>query len=514
MKSYIYTDRGRLVRPGILEKYSIKSSNNGSQQIPEDPFTSTYGARGIVEPLYNPTQLVTLTEVNVYHNRCCKQKALDVAGSGFSIQPTTKGKGSEANKKKLEDFFKNRVPHGTWQKAAQDFEEVGYAGIELVRYNNNPKAEPKTAVYIPAHTFRIHKDKTKFLQERGTGKVWFKNIEYEGEIDSNTGDSFNTDAPQSPEALGRRANELLYLTNHTARSDYYGFPDSIPAIPTMYGEQGRATYNVAFFENYGIPTYAITITGDFDEGERDETSGLTLLEEQLQEQLQSIQENPHSTMVISIPSRDGLEKSNVGVEFQPLSTETKDASFRLYRMDNRDEVITAHGMDPYRIGVMQAGSLGGNTAIESKKNYKNGVIQPRQQLWEDAINRYIVEGAFGITDYRFVFNPIDLEDEESDLAIMKDLFQMAAVTPSQLIKTFGERFGLEPVEHPALDAHYLNGVPIDYTPETPVPVDVVETLKNLRDGILKEVARENRDSPEDSTISGRLIKKLKGTLTT
>lgn len=169
-------------------------------------------------------------------------------------------------------------------------------------------------------------------------------------------------------------------------------------------------------------------------------------------------------------------------------------------------------MDPYRIGVMQAGSLGGNTAIESKKNYKNGVIQPRQQLWEDAINQYIVEGAFGITDYRFVFNPIDLEDEESDLAIMKDLFQMAAVTPSQLIKTFGERFGLEPVEHPALDAHYLNGVPIDYTPETPVPVDVVETLKNLRDGILKEVARENRDSPEDSTISGRLTQKIKDTI--
>lgn len=512
-RPFILTDSGRVVRPDILERFALKSTE-GSQQLPSDPFTSSYRERGIVEPIYNPTTLITLPEVNVYHNRCCKQKALDVGGSGWSIQATEEGKGSDANKKKLMDFFQ-RCPYDVWKKAAQDYEEVGYACVELIRYNNNPKAEYKTALHIPAHTIRIHKDREKFIQERGTGKVWFKNVESEGEINSNTGEPMNPEAIAAPETLGKRANELLYITNHTSRSDYYGFPDSIPAIPTMYGEQGRAIYNVSFFENYGIPTYAITITGDFDEGERDKTTKLTALETAIQEQIQTIQANPHSTMVLSIPSKeDMITESEVKVDFKQLSVETKEASFRLYRMDNRDEVITAHGMDPYRIGVMTAGSLGGNTAIESKKNYKNGVIQPRQQAWEDKINEYIVRRGFGVTDYIFQFNPIDLEDEETDLSMLERLFNMAAVTPAQLIGLFGERFGLEPVEHPALNAHYLNGQPIDYIPEQPAaPENVVETLKGLEKALLKEAENARKNSNEDGEDSKKLSEKVRTVLT-
>lgn len=504
-KSRILTDKGRIIRPGLLEKYSIKSTDpSGSQQVPEDPFTGVYGQYGLVEPIYNPTSLITLTEVNVYHNRCCKQKALDVAGSGWTLNATEEGKGNQANYNKLKEFFQN-VPYDTWMKAHQDLEEVGYACVELIRYQNSPKADYKTALHIPAHTVRIHKDKSKFMQERGTGRVWFKNVEYNGEIDNRTGEEL------SPESI-YRANELLYITNHTARSDFYGFPDSIPAIPTMYGEQGRATYNVSFFENFGIPTYAITITGDFDEGDRDDTTGLTDLEFALQEQLQAIQSNPHSTMVISVPSKDGLTgESQVSVDFKQLSVETKEASFRLYRMDNRDEVITAHGMDPYRIGVMVEGSLGGNTAIESKKNYKNGTIQPRQEMWEDRINKYICRDGFGVTDYVFQFNAIDLEDEASDLSLLKDLFMMGAVTPSQLIGLYGERFGLEEASHPALDAHYINNIAIDYTPPAPVDgVDVVKQLESLRERLVEVADKyaDNNGTDKGSGLYHRITKKL------
>ena len=512
-KSRILTNTGRIIRPGILEKYSIKADTAQSQQVADDPFTATYGKYQLVEPLYNPTQLITLSEINTYHKRCCDQKALDVAGNGARIVPTTEDGGNEANKKKLEDFFFKRTPRDTWQKGHLDFEHCGQAAVEVVRYNNNPKAEPKLAAHIPVHTLRIHKDKTKFLQERGTGKVWFKNITHEGEINNNTGQPLNEEVVANPETIGQRANEVIYLVNHTPRSDFYGIPDSIPAIPAMYGDQGRANYNVEFFENYGIPTYAITISGDFDEGERDETTGLTALELALQTQLHSIQSNPHSTMVISVPSKDGLTgESDVKVDFKPLSVDVKEASFRLYRMDNRDEIITAHGMDPYRIGVMVEGSMGGNTSIQSKKNYNYGTVQPRQQLWEDKINQHIVQGAFGITDWKFEFLPIDLEEEESDLAMMERLFNLATASPNQVITVFGGKFGLEPIDHPAMDAHYLNGVPIDYTPETPAPELVVETLKSLRDGLL-EVAYEQDDGSEDGSISGRVINKIRGTFT-
>lgn len=497
------THKGEIVRRGTLEKYSIKKAPAGSKQVREDPFTSSYADKGIIEPTYNPNSLIVLPEVNTYHNRCCKQKALDVAGGGWTLQSTTDGEGSDVNKKKLMEFF-NSLPYDLWRKSHQDLEELGYAAVELIREGDRPDGLYIKAAYIPAHTVRIHQDETKYLQTRGSNKVWFKAVDYEGEINKDTGDEL------SPESLGSRANELLWITNHTARSDYYGFPDIIPAIPVIYGEQGRAEYNVAFFENYGIPTFAITVTGDFEEGEEDDETLLTDLETALQRQLQTIQQNPHSAMVITIPSRDGLPgESKVDVKFERLSTDTKEASFRLYRTDNRDEVLSAHGMDPYRIGVVQEGSLGGNTAIESKKSYKYGVVQPRQQAWEELINQVIVRDNYQVMDWAFKFNPIDLEDEAADLNELERLMNMAVITPSQLIGLYGEKYGLEPAKHPALDAHYLNGVPLDYTPETPATPDmVVEGLKRLRDGIVEAIDEDN-NSKKDSGLGGRLSKRVR-----
>ena len=503
-RSRLLTNKGMIVKPGLLERYAIKNTpQGGSQQVPEDTFTGTYGEYGLVPPPYNPNALITLTEVNTYHARCCKQEALDVGGGGYSIQATEEGKGSKVNRQRLKTFF-DSLPIDLWKRCHQDFKELGYAFVELVRYNDNPDAEYKEAIHLPAHTMRVHKSRTKFLQQRGGLKNWFKLAGTEGEINRETGEAL------SPESLGERANEVIYLTNPTARSDYYGFPDYIPAIPAMYGDQASAEYNVSFFQNYGIPTYAITITGDFEEGDRDETTGLTALEEALQEQLQTIQSNPHSTMVISIPSRDGLStESKVNVEFKQLSVETKEASFRMYRMDNRDEVITAHGMDPYRIGVMVEGSLGGNTAIQSRKNYNNGTVQPRQQLWEDKINQVIVRDGFGVTDYVFKFNPIDLDDETDDLSLLKELFQMAAVTPAQLIGIFGDRWGLEEANHPALDAHYLNGVPLDYTPEAPVD-EVVGQLEGLKERLLEVASKYADDTRNDPSrgLYNRITKRI------
>lgn len=505
VRSRLMTNTGRIIKPGLLERYSIKNTpNGGSQQVPEDTFSNTYGEYGLVEPPYNPTALITLTEVNTYHARCCKQEALDVGGSGYSIQSTEEGKGSEVNRERLKTFF-DSLPIDLWKRCHQDFKEVGFAFVELVRYNNNPKAEYKEALHLPAHTMRVHKDRDRFLQQRGSNKTWFKLAGVEGEINRETGQ------PLSEESLGERANEVIYLTNPTARSDYYGFPDYLPAIPAMYGDQASAEYNVSFFQNYGIPTYAITITGDFEEGERDEETGLTDLEFLLQEQLQTIQSNPHSTLVVSLPSRDGLAtESKVNVEFQQLSVETKEASFRMYRADNRDEVITAHGMDPYRVGVMVEGSLGGNTSIQSRKNYNNGTVQPRQQAWEDKINQVIVRDGFGVTDHVFKFNPIDLDDEGEDLQLLKELFGMAAVTPAQLIGIFGDRWGLEEANHPALDAHYLNGQPIDYTPEAPTDevVNQLETLKERLVEVAEKYDTTTKGTNKRSGLYNRITNKL------
>jgi hypothetical protein len=120
----------------------------------------------------------------------------------------------------------------------------------------------------------------------------------------------------------------------------------------------------------------------------------------------------------------------------------------------------------------------------------------------------IVRDGFGVTDHVFKFNPIDLDDETDDLSLLKELFQMAAVTPAQLIGIFGDRWGLEEAKHPALDAHYLNGVPLDYIPERPVDVvDQLETLKERLVEVAEKYESDNRVN-KGSGLYNRITKRI------
>jgi len=75
------------------------------------------------------------------------------------------------------------------------------------------------------------------------------------------------------------------------------------------------------------------------------------------------------------------------------------------------------------------------------------------------------------------------------------------MTPNQLIHYFGERFGLEPVDHPAMDAHYLNGMPI--TLEVDLAPEVEAVLLSLQERLL-EVA-EKHASDQDGFRDREII---------
>jgi capsid portal protein len=351
------------------------------------------------------------------------------------------------------------------------------------------------------------------MQLRGTGKAWFKRVGVEEDIDSQTGGPLleTIDIPELlPTDKKTRANEVIWNTNYNSNNDYYGVPDILPAVGALYGDKSRTDYNIAFFSNYGIPTYAVTISGDFDDElvDPEDENSLTYLETAIQQHFRNIQQNPHSTLFLSVPSRPGAE-GKVDIKFEPLSVETKEASFRLFRSDNRDEVITAHGMDPYRIGVTVTGSLGGNTAIESKKNYKSAIIQPRQESWEQLINQYIIREGFGITTWEFKFQSIDTEDEQSDLSIMERLFQLGAVSPNQLIRRFGDRYGLEEGEHESMNKHYLANRPLETEPhevDMQVNLDTIKVLESLKADLL-EMADDT--STADGNADRGIINRIK-----
>ncbi|MFA5542860.1 MAG: phage portal protein [Bacilli bacterium] len=481
---------GHTVRGDILEQYSIKGKGDESKQIP-DTFSESYSGQGLKQPLYNPEALANLLELNTYHYRACKTKARDTAGLGWYLEALTDNP-DEKKRKELDEFFSDLNPplSSVLDRAMLDYESIGYGALELIREDYKPDGKVSNLVHIPAHTLRIHGSGNKFCQIRGNKKRWFKLAEYGKDVDCNTGIEYEMNSLTGE----RRATEIIWIINYTPRSDYYGLPDIIPAMGAIYGDISRRDYNIAFFDNFGVPAYAVFVSGNFDPGEEDPETGKTPMEESIEEHFKELAKNPHSVMVLSVPSSGG--EGEVKIEFKPLSVEIKEASFRLYRQDNRDEILAAHGVPPYRCGIAETGSLGGSTAQESTEIYKMSVIQPRQEVLENLINLYIVWNSFEADGWMFKLAEIDTSDEKHDVDMMSKIFEKGAITPNQIIRHFKDRFGLEESNHPAMNAHYVSGNPIDL--DIDLGSDVEKVLKSLYDDILGVVVKNgiSGDSPE------------------
>jgi len=463
------TNGGKAIRQEVLDGYSVASKSKAMPQV--DAFASYYRGLDLVEPLYNPYALTNLLELNTYHMRCVKTKARDTAGLGWDLKSTVESPSAASLKLRqhIIDVFKD-MPMSILEvldRACTDWETISYGAIEVTRVNQDVEGEFAQLVHVPSPDLRVHRQKNKYAQIVRAKKRWFKRIGYEMDVDMDTGEEM----PLGTMPLAQRATELIFWTNYSPRSSYYGLPDIMPAVGAMQGDLSRRDYNISFFDNFGVPAYAVFITGNFDPGEPVDQDGLpdptgkTPLEREIEGHFDEIARNPHSVLILSLPSVADAE-GDVKIEFVPLAKEVREASFRLYRMDNRDEVIAAHGVPLNRLGINEIGALSGSTAEVSTEIYKTSVIGPRQEVIQTMINRSIVWGMFGAYDWHFELSPIDTTDEKHDIDIAKELFSVGGVTPNELIRKFGQRFGAQVSDHPSMDAHYVFNAPVDYVPMT------------------------------------------------
>lgn len=449
-KAYVLED-GEVVSSKYMEQYAIKREGE-SNKLPTDKFDKTYNKDGLVPPLYNPEALAELLEMNTHHYRAVKTKARDVAGLGWYLEPRDgMEKPSEEQREIANSFLINPNPHMTLNEINEqvmvDFESIGYAFYEVIR---NDQDAVVGLEHIPSHTMRVHQDLNRFCQIRGNKKVWFKRFGYEEDVDLKTG---AVKAKGSIDA-NQKANEVLYIMNYTSRSDYYGIPDIIPSLGALLGERERQEYNISFFDNHAIPAYAVTVTG----AELDEETERTI-QKFFQ---QDVKKANHSTLVLTAKREDGeLTSDPIEIKFQALSTDMKEASFRMFRQDNRDEILSSHGIPPYRAGITVEGQLGGSSASESTEIYKQSIIKPKQKLIENQINRYILEDGLGVTDWRFRFKEIDTRDLDKEIERMQKLFDMGVYSPNMILEKLGE----EKIDNPNMDRHFVKGQPLDASNE-------------------------------------------------
>lgn len=499
-----------LIGAGVMEKYAIKADvdNEGSKQLKSDGWE--YGET-LLEPLYDPSQLAELLEINTFHAQCCDVVATDAGGLNWTINPVPGREGSDESKIKAEEFIM-KIRHGinkVLRKRDYDRRAMGYGAIEIIREGRS-RTPPVNLVHIPSHLLRRHRDGVRVVQKVGTRTVWFviyganrdeKGKPYDVHADTGEKHKYNSLRPEE------RANELLWSMDYTPKSQYYGLAKVVPAIRAIYGDTSRADYNTAFFKNYGMPAFAVTVAGDFEDYDKvpgDPDYDVTqTLKYKISQQIKEVINNPHSAITILIPSEG--EEGNVEIKLQPLSIETKEASFRMYRKDNRDEVLTAHRVPGYRIGINETGALGGSNTDEATKIYKMSVVEPLQSDNEEDIN-WLLRDEFDITDWQFSISEIDTRDMLEDIKIAGKLFRMAAMTPRQLIEYFGERFGLKAdSKNPYLDEYYINGVPLDSLyinmgVDPPGTGSVLRRLENDLSGV------DGEDSDKSDGVEGRAVK--------
>jgi PBSX family phage portal protein len=410
----------------------IAKADSVSQQLPDDPFTyaKEAGEGGLVHPLYDLDQFAAMLEGNTLHARCAKQKATDVAGRGFDLRvkaDVAEG-GAAADQAKWASFlgaveedergdesFAQRIT-----QAHQDYESIGWATLEVGRATDRT---PDGLWHVPSHTIRAHADGRRFAQKRGSKTVWFKRFGIEGTVHAQTGAW--SDRTVTGDWTG---NELIVIRNYTPRSSYYGLPDHIPALSAIAGWRAQAEFNIRFFDNNAVPSYAVVVEGG---------DVSPAFEEKILSHFRTIKGDPHRTIVIPVPGLPGDEATKVTVRFEKLSVDVKDASFRLYKQDNALEICISHGVPPYRVGWPIVGSLGGSTALEMTKIYNDSIVQPRQETWEQRLNRALI-GAKGLalTTVELKAKTLDSRDLAADIAATSAFWEMGVITKGAIARFY------------------------------------------------------------------------------
>lgn len=429
-KAFIYTSKGHLVSLKKLDRYEVKKT---SKQLKED--RQYFKEKGLISPPYDPGVFLDYYESNGYLMRSVDQVAQDVGGLGYTLKPKEEvdlktNKIALEIKGKMEKLLLRPNDEDSLIQILKhlitDWGSMGWWCLEIVR---NMKDEIAELYYVPAHTIRVHESSNKYCQIRYIkGKKahrWFKNFGYEKDVHKDTGEEKEKNGITEED----RANELIFYRNFTSRSDFYGTPNILGSIGAVLTLIGIRDYNLSFFENYGVPSALVVLQGEWDE-DSDKT-----IKEFLDTEIKG-SENAHKTLVLQIPEEGGK------LEWIPLETKKKDeGGFKIYLKMQRDEVLVAYSMPPYKLGIAEEGALGGNTAKESNINYIFSMIRPLQLDMEFIFNGRILPTFYEkdkekdfIPLFDFFLKVTDTRDLDAEVKRCFQLFSVGAMNPNQIRK--------------------------------------------------------------------------------
>jgi PBSX family phage portal protein len=451
--------RGRPTHTDEMIAYIIKQTPvPRSKQIP-DVFSTLYTAGRAIEPPIDPNKLLTLTEENPVHASCLLAKTYDSVGRGWRLGPRVQTRTSELEalsveemqgtvQSKLDEICQDLTFEELLFQASWELDAIGWSGWEIARDD----ADKIAAIYpIPAHTIRATKDNAVYVQIRSGQTRYFKTFGAPGAIGAQTG-LVISDVSKEDEA-----NEILVFKTYSPRTQYYGVPRWLSAVSAIAELTAIREYNVSFFSSGGVADALIHVkAANLAAAEK---IGTTIMKG-----LGESRGQGHTSVVTG-----GDSDSDVVVRFMSPGGK-REGQFSQRRDGLINEVLIAHQVPPYRIGLAITGSLGGSAASEMLRTYRIGVVEPRQGIIESRVNKTLF-GEHGVDlaalGLRWMLSDISWDETELNLEIAVKTVQFGMFTPNE-----GRvQMGKEKLDSPEMDRVYMNSalqpLVIDQTATSP-----------------------------------------------
>lgn len=414
-----------------------------------------------VSPPYSPDLMLAFMNIDETVHQCVKVKAQDYTGRNYKLTPETEEQLTavfdEEDEEKETAPYPDSYPkdHKTVRtflktctndivgfqsvlvKAAQDFEGIGWAALEVIRsadmkvvkidhvpanrlkvlegwqgfVEHGPSGSKR--YYQPFGTKVVSKDRKNLF----TGKAESYDPELDGELNANNAQwnmvGFNDGKPT--DTFQKSANEIIWVPKSHPSTIYYGVSDSLPATSDILANASIRKYLLQFFDHNTVPRYVVVVKGAKLNSEV-KTAILNYFST-------DVRGRAHKTMVLPIPSGRG----NVEVTFEKLDSDPQDGWFRRTAEDNSHNIRIAHGVPTSVATFSDPSGMGSGKGLAQAEIYKDRTVTPGQHLWSEVMNK-IFELGLGILTVRLAFDELDTRDKEAQMRISTQYLDRAVNT--------------------------------------------------------------------------------------
>jgi PBSX family phage portal protein len=462
-----YQDSALAINRGVNGAYS-KEINPGTV------FRNGYGIFDVITPPWNLYELANYYDTSFANHAAIDAKVENIVGLGYDFHATKRtimalesSENQSATEKARKRIERAKLELRDWLETLNDddsftntmtkfYTDVQSTGNGYLEIGRTVSGDIGYLGHIPATTMRVRRLRDGYVQIIGQKVVYFRNFGAKN---------------KNPLTTDPRPNEILHFKSYSPLNTFYGVPDIMSAVSSLYGDQMASQYNIDYFKNKAVPRYVVTLKG-------------AKLSEEAEDKMfrflqTSLKGSNHRTLYIPLPGDSDTNK----VEFKMEAVEngTQEASFNEYRLRNRDDILVAHQVPLSKIGGGDSSAIA--AALAQDRTFKEQVARPAQTNLEKLLSKIIKEK----TDLlEFKFNELTLTDEIAQSQILERYVKNKIMVPNEARNILGL---------PQMDG---GDEPLELSPR-----QAADSKGNMAGNKERDAERANNSSDSSATVAGR-----------